>query len=130
MQLSSNNLPGAKLMIWRGFDCCCSINTRIFYIKQRNKSRIQTILMLDGKNSSLLSCVFSSFLYAYLRKFRHLSKLLMPYNYRSAMNIGRFLFQHHSNLHCLQSNNQLKYKHIISIIDTHICRIQITHTNP
>ena len=46
------------------------------------------------------------------------------------MNIGRFLFQHHSSLHCLQSNNHLKYKNIISIMDAHIYIIMSVNIHP
>ena len=35
-------------MILRGFDCCCSIITRIFSIKQRKNMGLKTILMLYG----------------------------------------------------------------------------------
>ena len=34
-------------MILRGFDCCCSIITRIFSIKQKNMG-LKTISMLYG----------------------------------------------------------------------------------
>ena len=46
MQLSSNNLPGAKVMIFRGFGCCCSIITKQFYIKQRKNIGSKSILLL------------------------------------------------------------------------------------
>ena len=48
MQLSSDDLPGAKFMILRGFGCCCNIITNFFYIKQRKNIGLKSILLLDS----------------------------------------------------------------------------------